>query len=103
MKLERELRIVDEEGLHMRPAQDFVKIANRYRCQVQVNLNGREADGKSLLKMIELSGHPGSMLGLVTDGADAPAAMAELSRFVEDGFPKQKKVDEKKEDQGGDS
>ena len=89
---------MDPEGLHMRPAQQFAKLANQYSCEVRVRLDQQEVNGKSVTEMMKLLGPLGSSMRLIAEGEDAPAAVEALSRFVEAGFP-----EEKREGQGGNS
>jgi len=43
----REVEITYALGLHLRVANSFVRVANRFRAEVRVSHEGREADGKS--------------------------------------------------------
>lgn len=84
--IEREARIVNPLGMHARPAAEFVKVANRFRSNVDVRKDHVAVNGKSILGMMTLAAECGSFVVIKTDGADAEEAMAALLALVADGF-----------------
>jgi phosphocarrier protein len=86
------IRIVNEQGLHMRPAVKLVTEASKYKADVflsKVSENGSDAfevNGKSIMGVIMLEAWRGSRLAIRTEGADADAALAALVALVESGF-----------------
>lgn len=68
--------------LHARPAADFVRSALKFKSQVTVAANGREADAKSLLAVLALGAKRGTTLRLSAEGDDAGAALEALSGCV---------------------
>lgn len=66
------------DGLHMRPAEAFAKLARGFRCSVTVRHGEKVADGRSMTDLIMLIALPGSELELVFDGEDADAAVEPL-------------------------
>lgn len=77
----------------MRPADMFVRVANRFAADVKVAKAPHEdqlVDGKSILSILTLAADQGSELIIHAEGADdaseAVAALVELiaSGFVED-------------------
>jgi phosphocarrier protein HPr len=84
--IEREARIVNPLGMHARPAAEFVKVANRFRSNVEVRKDALAVNGKSIMGVMTLAAECGSSLFIKTDGADAEEAMAALLALVADGF-----------------
>ena len=84
-KLVREtvLEIKNAEGLHMRPAMQFVDTANRFNCDIFVNNGETEADGKSIMQMSMLAATCGTRLHVRAEGQDADEALAALRELVE--------------------
>ena len=76
----------DPVGLHLRPAQLFVKLANRFVAEIEVVRDGVRADGKSIFHMMTLAAEPGTQLAIEARGADAQQAVDALVRFVESDF-----------------
>lgn len=69
-------------ALHARPAATFVKTALRFRSRVTVGVNGKQADAKSILAVLALGATGGTILRLIADGEDAPAALDALAACV---------------------
>ena len=76
----------DQYGLHMRPAQAFVKLALRYKSNIEVVRETLRVDAKSILDVMTLAAEPGVEITLEACGDDAEQAIAELTRFIESGF-----------------
>ena len=78
----RTVTIVNKDGLHARPAAEFVKLAGTF--PVKVTVNGKDA--KSLLGIMSLGLTKGSTVEIASadpEGVDAVNALADL---VETGF-----------------
>jgi phosphocarrier protein len=84
--IEREARIVNPLGMHARPAAEFVKVAGRFRCKVEVRKDDLTVNGKSIMGVMMLAAERGSSLWIRTDGDDADDAMQALLALVADGF-----------------
>jgi len=84
--LTKELTIVNKSGIHARPAAMFVKIANRYGCDIFVEKDGEKINGKSIMGLMMLSAGPGSRVTLHVKGPDASTAIAELEALVQRKF-----------------
>ena len=84
--LTRELTVVNKLGIHARPAAMFVKIANRFACDIFVEKDGEKINGKSIMGLMMLAAGPGSKLTLHVKGADAPQAIVELEALVKRKF-----------------
>lgn len=76
------LELVNESGLHARPAADFVKTAARFEAAVRVN----GVDAKSLLAIMALALPQGATVSIEATGTDATDAVDALSALVRDGF-----------------
>ncbi|MGH7608287.1 MAG: HPr family phosphocarrier protein [Gemmatimonadales bacterium] len=84
--IEREARIVNPLGMHARPAAEFVKVASRFRANVEVRKDSVAVNGKSIMGVMTLAAECGSSLFIKTEGTDAEEAMAALLALVADGF-----------------
>src|SRR5271167_4041104 len=82
----RELTVVNKLGIHARPAAMFVKIANRFACDIFVEKDGEKINGKSIMGLMMLAAGPGSRLIIHAHGPDAPQAIAELEALVKRKF-----------------
>ncbi len=84
--VDQAVRIVNELGLHARPAAAFVKVAGRYQSDIQVRRDDMTVNGKSIMGVMTLAAERGSELVIVADGADAEAAVRALVALVKSGF-----------------
>ena len=84
-KLVREttVEIKNAEGLHMRPAMQFVDTANRFDCDILVSNGQTNADGKSIMQMSMLAATCGTRLYLRAEGPEAEQALEALRELVE--------------------
>jgi len=81
-----ELTIPNEDGLHARPAAKFVKLASRFDCEVWVEKDDEEINGKSIMGLMMLAAAQGSVIRVSTEGTDADLALEKLSALVQGGF-----------------
>jgi PTS hybrid protein len=79
---EREVLVRNREGLHARPAAEFVKLANTFPAKVTVN--GKDA--KSLLGIMSLGLTAGSTARIASDDPDGRSAVDALADLVDTGF-----------------
>ena len=84
--IEQNYTIWNEEGLHLRPAAKFVKLASRYKCEVWVTLDDEEINGKSIMGLAMLAAGKDSVITLQTDGEDEEAAQEAIGALVKSGF-----------------
>ncbi len=82
----RQVVIRNRQGLHARPVMQFVDLANRYGCEVQVRKGQLQVDGKSPMEMMLLEATQGTVLELAAVGDDAEQAVASLAKLVDAGF-----------------
>ncbi|MCI0155835.1 PTS-dependent dihydroxyacetone kinase phosphotransferase subunit DhaM [Leifsonia shinshuensis] len=79
---EREVLVRNPQGLHARPAAEFVKLANTF--PVKVTVNGKDA--KSLLGVMSLGLTAGSTASIASPDDEGEAAVDALVELVESGF-----------------
>jgi phosphocarrier protein HPr len=82
----KDLMVSNKLGIHARPAAMFVKIANRYNCDIFVEKDGEKVNGKSIMGLMMLAAGPGSRLTVHAQGNDASAAIAELESLLHRKF-----------------
>jgi phosphotransferase system HPr (HPr) family protein len=69
-------------ALHARPAGAFVRAAAAFAATIDVQANGRRANGKSILEILGLGADGGTELAISASGDDAAEAVAELADLV---------------------
>ncbi|MFA7567112.1 MAG: HPr family phosphocarrier protein [Alkalispirochaeta sp.] len=83
--IQKNLSVLNEEGLHTRPANEFVRIVKGFEAVVTLTKGEREVPGKSLLKIMKLGIVTGDEVTITCDGSDEEAAMEALVRLVQPG------------------
>jgi phosphocarrier protein len=89
MLVSRDVTVINERGLHARPAMQFVDVANTFKSEVTVSKDGPEpieVDGKSVMQMITLEATKGTILRVKADGEDAEAAVQKLEELFKSKF-----------------
>ncbi|MFQ3670816.1 MAG: HPr family phosphocarrier protein [Verrucomicrobiia bacterium] len=81
-RVEKELTILNKLGLHARPAAMFVRIANRFPCDVWVEKDGEEVNGKSIMGLMMLAAGCGSHLRVSAVGEGAAELMQEIEALL---------------------
>ena len=75
--------IKNETGLHARPATEISKIAMKYKCDVNLVMNGKIINAKSPLMIMSAGIKSKTELEIVCDGEDEDKAMEELKIVFE--------------------
>jgi len=73
-------------GIHDRSAAMLEKIDNRFRCEICVEKDGEEVNGKSIMGLMMLAAGPGSTLTVHAQGHDASQALAEIETLIKRKF-----------------
>ena len=82
---EKQVEILHEEGLHMRPAMQFVDCANNYKSKISIHKAELVVDGKSIMQLTMLAATKGTQLIIQARGSDAFEAVEALVKVLEDG------------------
>ena len=83
---EKSVRLVNSQGLHMRPADLLVRKANSFAAEVQVSKGEHVVDGKSIISILTLAADEGTELRIAANGEDAAAAVNALVELIQNGF-----------------
>lgn len=78
--------IRNQQGMHARACQVFVRTASRFSSKVTVGRDDLEVDGKSILGVLMLAAEPGAEIRVRAEGLDEQEALTALRQIVEDKF-----------------
>src|SRR5208282_5215633 len=84
--MRREFVVINKLGIHARPAALFVKLANRFTCNILVDKDGEEVNGKSIMGLMMLAAGPGSKLIITCEGEDCQQALDEIEALIQRKF-----------------
>ena len=78
----REFTILNRLGLHARPSAMFVKVCSRFKCDIWVEKDGEQVNGKSIMGLMMLAAGLGSKLKIKCEGADSDKALVEIEALL---------------------
>ncbi len=80
--LKRRFEVLNQYGIHARPAAMIVKIASRYQADVQVEKDGNSVSGKSIMGLMTLEASRGSRITVTARGPDADQVLDEIEDAI---------------------
>ena len=84
--IEREATIVNQEGLHARPAAQIVRLASSFSSEIELVKDGMDVNGKSIMGVMMLAAECGSSILIRAEGPDVEQAVQALADLVAGGF-----------------
>lgn len=78
----KDVEIIAPNGLHTRPAAQFVKEAKVFSSEITVTSGGKSASAKSLFKLQTLALTQGTILTISADGEDEQQAVEHLVALI---------------------
>ena len=83
----KKVTVVNEQGLHMRPAGILAKAVKAHPdCEVTLNANGKTVKAKAPMQIMSACMKKGCEGEIVCDGADEQAVLDEIAAMFADGF-----------------
>lgn len=86
----REVTVLNQAGLHTRPASMIVREAARYKSDFYIEKDGYEINGKSIIGVMTLAAEQGARLTLTFEGDDEEAAADAIVEVFASGFGEKK-------------
>lgn len=84
--MELKKKILNEEGLHARPAGIFAKAASGFQSKIEVIYKGRSINAKSSMSLMTLGLVKDSEFEIRADGPDAEVALSKISQLIDHKF-----------------
>jgi len=82
--LTRTFTLLNELGMHARPASLFAQLSGKFKSDVTVRKGRRVVNGKSILGLMTLDAPQGTSLTVEANGVDAAETLNALERlFIE--------------------
>ncbi|GAB1622833.1 HPr family phosphocarrier protein [Agarivorans albus] len=86
LKLTRQVVVKNKLGLHARPATKLVELAQQFDAELSIIDGEKTASAASVMGLLVLASAQGSTLTIVSEGADAEAALDAVQALVEANF-----------------
>ena len=77
-KVKETFVVMNEKGLHTRPATELVKCVSNFKAQVTLHYQNLSVNAKSLLGILMLAAARGAKIRIEAEGDDAEACVAAL-------------------------
>ena len=87
--IKKKLIILNKLGLHARAAAKVVSTANDFKSTITITKDGKNADARSIMKLLMLSASRGSSISIEVDGSDQRDAMKSIERLFNNKFDEQ--------------
>jgi phosphocarrier protein len=92
--MRREVEILNELGLHARPAAEFVRAVHKFKCEVTLEKGEECYSAASILEVLSANLDCGAKMTIVADGPDAAEALERLAGLLVE-FREQEKQESK--------
>lgn len=79
---QKTITLINESGLHARPAAKFVKLASSFKAAIKVIYRGRAVNAKSMVEMMMAAASKGEDVVIQADGPDEAEAVRALERLL---------------------
>ena len=86
LKSARRWRSSTSWGLHARAAAKLIELASGFESRIRIYRDGREADAKSIMRVMMLAAPKGTSIEVVAQGGDAAEAVEAIERLVAGRF-----------------
>ena len=78
--------VVNALGLHARAAAKLVNLAKTFTCSIELSVEEKRVDAKSIMKVMMLAAGQGTVLTLRTSGDEEEDAFEAISALIADRF-----------------
>ncbi len=79
---EEKVILVNEVGLHARPASVFIQEAVKYDSEIFVEKNGKVYNAKSIMSILSMGAFKGEEITIRANGEDAKEAVESLVNLI---------------------
>ncbi|MCB5160569.1 HPr family phosphocarrier protein [Marinomonas algarum] len=83
---EASVTIINKLGLHARAAGKLVETTSQFSCDITIEKEGRNVDGKSIMAMMMLAAGKGTEILVKTNGEDEEAAITAILALINNRF-----------------
>ena len=83
---ERIVQIVNQNGLHARPAAEIVKLAAKFQSEITIVKDDLDVNGKSIMGVMMLAAECGSTVHVRASGEDSAEAVDALVQLIQNRF-----------------
>lgn len=82
----KDLHVLNKLGLHARAAAKLVFIANKFVSDITLVKDDKQADARSIMKILMLSASRDSIINITVEGNDEIQAMNSIEKLFQNKF-----------------
>ena len=82
----RELKVLNESGIHARPAALIVEVCGRFQSRIHFVKDGMRANAKSIMNIMLLAAECGALVLVEAEGPDEGEALEAIDRLFQERF-----------------
>lgn len=79
--IKKEIKIINELGIHARPAGMIANTASRFACDIKIIKDKMEVNAKSIMGIMTLAAGKGTGITIIASGADEIAALTAIAEL----------------------
>lgn len=80
------VKVINEQGFHMRPAKDFVTAMAKFQSDITLKMGDKSINGKSIMNIMAACIKCGTELEVCCEGSDEQAMLDEATSLIESGL-----------------
>ena len=93
MTVTRKFNILIYPGLHARPGSEFVKLCQSYKSSVTIEVDGKTANGKSLLSLFKIEPKQFAVIKVSVEGEDEIELIDKLESWETEAYKNKEDFD----------
>ncbi|WP_307000844.1 phosphocarrier protein HPr [Lederbergia panacisoli] len=80
--VEQKFTVIDQSGIHARPATIIVQAAGKFASEIKLEYNGKSVNLKSIMGVMSLGIGQGAEIKISADGKDEQEALSTLQETL---------------------
>lgn len=80
------VKVINQSGLHARPAAIFVQEASKFESEIEIICNKQKFNAKSIMSILSSGIASGTEIEICADGLDEVEAVEKLVGLIKSGF-----------------
>lgn len=80
--VQKQFTVIDETGIHARPATKLVQTASKFSSDMQLEYNGKKVNLKSIMGVMALGIGKGAQITITAEGSDEADAIKTIEETM---------------------
>ena len=81
-----DVKVLNHTGIHARPASFIMNVANKFKSKIDLSLNGKTGNAKSVISILGLGAKKNDVIEITAKGSDAQESVNMLVKSFLDGL-----------------